>query len=70
MNSLSWALSSGLFLIYIAMIVTVAVLTYRKGHTLLLIIGIIFPVLWLIGAILPAKPGSQYDAQMRKRYHH
>jgi hypothetical protein len=44
-------------------------LTFQKGHTLLGIIGIFVPFLWLIGAILPAKPGSRWDIaqQMRTR---
>ena len=68
MDSLSWALSTGLFIIYIIMIFTVAAYTYRKGHTILLILGIFFPVLWLVGAILPAKRGSRYDVEMGERY--
>jgi hypothetical protein len=35
-------------------------LTFRKGHTVLGILGIFVPFLWLIGAILPAKQGSRY----------
>jgi hypothetical protein len=36
-------------------------LTFQKGHTLLGIVGIFLPFLWLIGAILPAKKGSRYE---------
>ena len=32
---------------------TLAVLSFRKGHWVLGLIGFIFPVLWVIGAILP-----------------
>jgi hypothetical protein len=39
------------------------VLTFKKGHTLLGILGIFLPFLWLIGAILPAKPGSRFAAE-------
>jgi hypothetical protein len=31
----------------------VAIMTFRKGHWVLGLIGFIFPILWLIGAILP-----------------
>ena len=68
MDSLSWALASGLAILYLVMIFTVANYAYRKGRVILLILGIFMPVLWLIGAILPAKPGSPYDVQMSQRY--
>lgn len=45
---------------YIACLFTVCRLTFQKGHKLLGIVGIFFPFLWLVGAILPAKPGSQF----------
>jgi hypothetical protein len=54
--------------IYIACLFTVCALTFRKGHTLLGIVGIFLPILWLIGAVLPAKPGSSYDLQERARF--
>jgi hypothetical protein len=50
---------------YIMCLFTVCRLTFQKGRTLLGIIGIFTPFLWLIGAILPAKPGSRYDIAMR-----
>jgi hypothetical protein len=42
-------------------------LTFRKGYFVLGIFGIIFPFLWLVGAILPAKQGSQYQIQENVR---
>ena len=45
---------------YIVCIFTVCMMTFQKGHTLLGIVGIFLPFLWLIGAVLPAKPGSRY----------
>jgi hypothetical protein len=32
-----------------------AVMTFRKGHWVLGLIGFILPILWLIGAVLPDK---------------
>jgi hypothetical protein len=32
------------------------------------IIGIFFPVLWLVGAILPAKTGSSFDIEQQNHY--
>jgi choline-glycine betaine transporter len=41
--------------IYLVLVLTIAVLTFRKGHWILGLFGFVFPVLWLIGAILPAR---------------
>ncbi len=43
----------GLGILYLVLLFTVAIMTFRKGHWVLGIIGFIFPILWLIGAILP-----------------
>ena len=70
MSALDWFLSVTLFIIYISCIFTVCSLTFQKGYTLLGIIGIFIPILWLIGAVLPAKEGSQYairEATARQR---
>jgi hypothetical protein len=40
-------------ILYLVLIVTLGVLTLRKGHYVLFGFGIIFPFLWLIGAIMP-----------------
>ena len=56
---LEWMLSIALFVIYIVCIFTVCMLTFKKGHTRLSILGIFFALLWLIGAVLPAKHGSR-----------
>jgi hypothetical protein len=41
--------------IYVVLIITLALLCFRKGHWVLGLIGFIFPVLWLIGAVLPSR---------------
>jgi hypothetical protein len=41
--------------IYLVLICTLCILSFRKGHWVLGLIGFIFPVLWLVGAILPAR---------------
>jgi hypothetical protein len=48
-------LYAGLGVVYIVLVFTVAILTFRKGHWVLGLIGIFFPILWFVGAILPAK---------------
>ena len=64
MTILEWSLLIILLTLYITFIFTVATLTFRKGHTVLGWLGIIFPILWLIGAILPAKPGSPAEVEI------
>jgi len=45
----------GLGILYLVLIATLAVMCFRKGHWVLGLIGFIFPLLWVIGAILPAR---------------
>ena len=54
--------------LYIFCLFTVCLLTFQKGHVVLGIIGIFLPILWLIGAILPAKEGSRYAVAEGMRY--
>lgn len=42
-------------ILYLVLLLTLAVLSFRKGHWVLGLIGFVFPVLWLVGAILPDK---------------
>jgi hypothetical protein len=53
MSFLEWVLLSILLAIYIVCIFTVAAVTFRNGHWILGILGIFFPVFWLIGAVVP-----------------
>ncbi len=61
MSALDWILSAILFVLYIGLLVTVCSLTFQKGYIALGIAGIFIPLLWLVGALLPAKPGSPYQ---------
>jgi hypothetical protein len=65
MTGLEWILLSTLGVIYVVCLFTVCALTFRKGHVALGIIGIFLPFLWLIGAVLPPRPGSSYELQER-----
>jgi hypothetical protein len=60
MNFLEWFLWASLFSIYIVCLFTVCTLTFRKGYFVLGIIGILLPILWLIGAVLPDKRSPRY----------
>jgi hypothetical protein len=44
-----WLLAA---VLYVALFVTLAVTTFRKGHFVLFWVGIIFPVLWIVGALM------------------
>jgi hypothetical protein len=63
MSGVDWILSVILVTFYIVCLFTVCWLTFSKGHIVLGIVGIFFPFLWLIGAILPARRGSRYEVQ-------
>jgi len=41
--------------IYLVLILTLGILSFRKGHWILGLIGFFIPVVWLLGAILPAR---------------
>ena len=50
----------GLGVIYLVLLFTLAVLTFRKGHWVLGLIGFLFPLLWVIGAVLPDRHRRRY----------
>ncbi len=64
MTALEWTLMGTLFALYLTLIFTVAVVTFQKKHIALFAIGFIFPFCWLIGAMLPPKPGSGYHGPL------
>ena len=51
MNGTLWFTTLGI--IYLVLLFTLAVLSFRKGHWVLGLIGFIFPVLRVGGAVLP-----------------
>jgi hypothetical protein len=53
MSGTGWGITLGI--IYFVLLVVLGVLTFRKGHWVLGLIGFIFPILWIIGAMLPAR---------------
>jgi hypothetical protein len=42
-------------IIYFVLLVTLGVLSLRKGHWVMFLIGIVLPIFWLIGALLPPR---------------
>ena len=67
MTWLEWTLGFMLLSFYITCLFTVCSMTFQKGHTVLGIVGIFLPWLWLIGAFLPAKKGSRYELAQADR---
>ncbi len=51
----SWILGIGLGVLYLILLFTLAVMSFRKGHWVLGLLGFVFPLLWIVGAILPAR---------------
>jgi hypothetical protein len=49
----------GIGAIYLVLILTLGFLSIRKGHWVMFLIGIIFPLFWVIGAILPPAGGRR-----------
>ena len=41
--------------IYVVLMVTLGIMSIRKGHWVMFIIGIFVPLFWLIGALLPRR---------------
>ena len=41
--------------IYLALIVTLGVMSIRKGHWVMFIVGFFLPIFWLIGALMPTR---------------
>ena len=53
MSTFLWILLAA---IYLAALISLGVMTLRRGHTVLFVVGIIFPLLWIIGALMPPTP--------------
>jgi hypothetical protein len=47
---MGWYIGGGV--LYIVLLVTLGIITIRNGHWVLFLFGLIFPLLWLIGAII------------------
>jgi hypothetical protein len=42
----------GLGIVYFLLLVTLGIMAIRKGHWVMFILGIVFPVFWRIGAMM------------------
>ena len=53
-----WIIGGGI--LYIVLVVTIGLTCIRKGHWVMFLLGLGFPVLWLIGAIMAPVGARQY----------
>lgn len=51
MDLLSWIIAA---VVYLVLLITFGTMTFTKGHTVLFIFGFLLPLLWIVGAFLPA----------------
>jgi hypothetical protein len=61
MSGLDWFFTVFFMALYLVLLFTLAVVTFRKGHWVIGIIGIFIPLLWIVGAVLPARRGTAYS---------
>jgi hypothetical protein len=48
-----WGIGFGGLFLYLIILFTLGLMTLRKGHWVMFIIGIFIPLMWLIGAVIP-----------------
>ncbi len=48
-----WPMGFLFAVIWVTLLIVLGLSTLAKGHTVLFWVGIIFPVLWIVGALLP-----------------
>jgi len=53
MSAPGWGILLGS--IYLVLMFVFAVLSFRKGHWVLGLTGFVFPLLWIVGAMLPSR---------------
>ena len=41
--------------IYVVLLITLGVMAIRKGHWVMFLIGILIPIFWIIGALMPPR---------------
>lgn len=53
MSTFLWFLLGAL---YLAALIVLGVATLRKGHYVLFVVGIVFPLFWIVGALMGPTP--------------
>jgi hypothetical protein len=57
----------GLGILYLFLLIFLGVRCIKGGHWVLFVIGFIFPVLWIIGGVIPPKGMSRIDSLYEQR---
>jgi hypothetical protein len=47
-----WGIGGGFAVLWLILMIVVGITCLRKGHWVMFIIGIFFPLFWIIGAIM------------------
>ena len=50
-----YGVGGGLAILYVVLLVTLGILTIRKGHWVMFILGLFLPLFWIIGALMRPK---------------
>jgi hypothetical protein len=62
-----WYLYGGVLgLLWLACLVSAGVLTWKNGHMVMFFVGFVFPILWIVGAIMTKKP-APYQPRVQPR---
>jgi hypothetical protein len=48
-------IGGGLAILYVVLLITLGILTIRKGHWVMFILGLFLPLFWIIGALMRPK---------------
>lgn len=65
MSFAEWALTAVLVIGYLALLFLVGVRTFQHGYLVLGVLGVLLPLLWVIGALLPDKRAPQGGRRRR-----
>ena len=68
--ALVWISVLGTFwaILYVTVLIFLGWATLQNGRKVWFIIGFLIPILWIIGGILPPKPGSPGEQKFVERY--
>ena len=50
---MGWGIVGGI--IYFVLLVTLGVISIRKGHWIMFLVGLIIPIFWFIGALMTSR---------------
>jgi hypothetical protein len=45
--------------LYVVLLITLGITSIRKGHWIMFIVGLVLPIFWVIGALMPPTIAAQ-----------